>query len=225
MQFTNILASLLLASSALAVAVPEINEGSLIARNETLTDIEEPDVANFDNTPDVAEDGVEPPFDPQELTGNEGSVKLDERDLDIEESKLWSRASPASKIVSCARSYKGTKYLYGGCKSTAPFGPAKGGMDCSCLSRTCIKKGTGTTIPRTTQTQYPTKAGKCRKVARGSAKPGDLLFWGCGSSSGIHHVGVYSKKGYVTHAPHTGSTVREVKIWTSGICPSVLRCW
>jgi len=192
MQVNSILATLLLAITAIATAVPEINENtSLIARNQTI-DGEEPDVLNFDSTPDVAEDG-EPDFDPQELTGDESTVKIDERDLwtrnhtltddeepdvlnfdstpDVaedgepdfdpqeltgDESKVHVEerdiplearaASAASKIVKCARSYKGTKYLYGGCKSKAPFGPAKGGMDCSCLSRTCIKKGAGTTI-------------------------------------------------------------------------------
>jgi len=193
MQINSFLATFLLASAAIATAVPEINEhASLITRNETLSDIEEPDVVNFDSTPDVAEDGV-PDFDPQELTGSEDSVIISERDLwtrnhtliDDEEPEVLDfdstpevaedgepdfdpqeltgdesqvhmeerdiplkarAASSASKIVKCARSYKGTKYLYGGCKSKAPFGPAKGGMDCSCLSRTCIKKGAGTTI-------------------------------------------------------------------------------
>jgi len=141
MQVNSILATLLLAITAIATAVPEINENtSLIARNQTI-DGEEPDVLNFDSTPDVAEDG-EPDFDPQELTGDESKVHVEERDIPLEARA----ASAASKIVKCARSYKGTKYLYGGCKSKAPFGPAKGGMDCSCLSRTCIKKGAGTTI-------------------------------------------------------------------------------
>lgn len=146
MQFNSIFATMLLATTAIAAAVPEINEhASLISRNHTLSDAEDPDVANFDNTPDVIEDGV-PDFDPLELTQDESKVQLDERDLHLEDSQLWTRASPASKVVECARKYKGTKYLYGGCKSASPFGPAKGGMDCSCLSRTCIKKGTGITI-------------------------------------------------------------------------------
>ena len=192
MQFNSILATILLASTAIATAVPEINEqtsvitrnqtvdgeeadvvnfdntpevaedgepefdpqeltgaGStvniderdLLTRNHTLSHDEEPDVVNFDSTPDVAEDG-EPEFDPQELTADESKVHVEERDIPLEARA----ASAASKIVRCARSYKGTKYLWGGCQAKSPFGPAKGGMDCSCLSRTCIKKGAGTTI-------------------------------------------------------------------------------
>lgn len=232
MQFsTTLLAALFLTSTAFASALPQAPEDNSVslldsagATNGTEIDADTGIDDNLDGTPD---------FDPLELSQSEDSVKVEERSLydsseDLEERHhLEARATAAQKIVKCAYSYKGTKYLFGGCKSSAPFGPAKGGMDCSCLSRTCIKKGTGTTIPRTTKTQYPTKAGKCHKVARKSAKPGDMIFWGCkgSSTSGIHHVGIYSKKGYVTHAPHTGSTVREVKIWTSEICPSVVRCW
>ncbi|KAH8592290.1 hypothetical protein B0O99DRAFT_689765 [Bisporella sp. PMI_857] len=232
MQFsTTVLAALFVSSTVFASALPELQDRDALAMP---AGPELGDSASGGNDAGISdnEGGVEPQFDPQELTQDESTVKVEGRSIyeaaeDSEEGHIEARGGAGSKIVSCAYSYKGTKYLYGGCKATAPFGPAKGGMDCSCLSRTCVKKGTGTTIPRTTTTQYATKAGKCRKVARKSALPGDLIFWGCSgsSTSGIHHVGIYSKKGYVTHAPHTGTTVREEKIWTKAICPSVVRCW
>jgi hypothetical protein len=200
MQFSStFVLSLFLASTALASAIPR--DDSVVVNGTVL------------------EDGV-PDFDPLELYGEEVGAH-DERDLDA----LEARGTDGDKIVSCARSYEGTKYLYGGCKANKPFGPASGGMDCSCLSRTCVYKGTGTVIPRTTKTQYPTKAGKCHQIARSSAKPGDLLFWGCGTSAGIHHVGIYEKAGYVIHAPHTGTVVKSAKIWTSEICSHAVRCW
>jgi cell wall-associated NlpC family hydrolase len=74
---------------------------------------------------------------------------------------------------------------------------------------------------RTTSTQYP--SNKCKRFLRKSAKPGDLLFWGCGENEGIHHVGIYSKPGYIVHAPKTGDKVKEAKIWTQGICPMAVR--
>lgn len=75
---------------------------------------------------------------------------------------------------------------------------------------------------RTTQTQYPYKG--CKQLPRGSAQPGDLIFWGCGESGGVHHVGILSKKGYVIHAPHTGTVVQQSPIWTSdGLCPKAVR--
>jgi hypothetical protein len=133
MQLSSIFATLLLASSALSIALPqdlELDDTTALASNET-----------------VIEDGVEPAFDPQELAGlDESTVQVEERDIDDEYASAIEKRSAASNIVKCARNLKGTKYLFGGCKSKSPFGPAKGGMDCSCLSRTCVKKGTGTTI-------------------------------------------------------------------------------
>jgi hypothetical protein len=144
MHFTSIFATLLLASSALSIALPqdlELDDTTALASNET-----------------VIEDGVEPAFDPQELAGlDESTVEIEERDvddIDEEYSSTLDKRSPASTILSCAKKLKGTRYQWGGCKDKAPFGPVKAGMDCSCLARTCVKKGTGTTIRKSTFPQY-----------------------------------------------------------------------
>lgn len=143
MQFSAVLATLLLASSAVSIALPqELDDSTAIAGNGTT----------------VLEDGVEPAFDPQELTLDESTVQVEGRGLD--EEKTLERRSPASSIVDCAKKLKGTKYLFGGCKSTSPFGPVKGGMDCSCLSRTCVKKGTGTTIRKYSPVLRSSEANK-----------------------------------------------------------------
>jgi len=232
MQFsTTILAALFLTSSVFASALPQDPDAS-VALPELGDASSTLNATAIDEGIDDNLDG-EPEFDPAELTQDQSAVNLADRSLydeseDLEEgSHIESRKTAAQKVVDCARSYKGTKYKFGACKAKAPFGPQSGYMDCSCLSRTCVKKGAGTTIPRTTKTQYPSKAGKCHKVARKSAKPGDLVFWGCKGSStgGIHHVAIYSKKNYIVHAPKPGKTVREVKIWSAEICPSVVRCW
>jgi len=150
MQFsTTIIAALFLTSTAFATALPQVQEDASLA----IPDLDDSAVNATDIDTGISDnEGGVPEFDPLELTGDESSVKVEERslydnseDLD-DDSHIESRATAASKIVTCGRSYKGVKYLWGGCKSKAPFGPAKGGMDCSCLSRTCVKKGTGTTI-------------------------------------------------------------------------------
>jgi hypothetical protein len=128
MKLYAILATLLLSSSISALVIRDTN-------TDIDTDIDT-------NSTAIIEDGI-PDFDPQELYGDASLVEVEERDLD--DLNLEAR-SPASSIVSCARGYIGTTYLFGGCKSTPPFGPSRGGMDCSCLSRTCVYKATGKTI-------------------------------------------------------------------------------
>lgn len=125
MQLSTILA-VLMASAAIATAIPA-DDVSVMARDSS------DDAVSFDGVPE---------FDAQELY-DDTVGQFDERDVDT---GIESRATPAQKIVDCAKSWKGTKYLYGGCKAKKPFGAAKGGMDCSCLSRTCVYKGTGKTI-------------------------------------------------------------------------------
>lgn len=214
--YATVLATLFITSSVLANAIPEVADEATLDTSPAL----------FNATESTAvEDGV-PDFDPLELTGPPTIQDEAKRDLDDQGTEsAFEKRSAASTIVSCAAQLKGTRYLYGGCKAKAPFGPAKGGLDCSCLSRTCIYKGTHTQIPRTAATQYTTKDGKCHQIPRSSAKAGDLVFWGCGEKGGVHHVAIVAKPGWIWHAPHTGDHVREAKIWTQGICSKAVRCW
>lgn len=146
MQFSKaVLASIFLASTVFATALPQQDETSLALPDlPDLPDLD--DAANAADNSTVVEDGAEE-FDPLELTTDESTVHVEEKRHHIDgEPHIEARNAASNKILACARSYKGTNYLFGGCKSKAPFGPVKGGMDCSCLSRTCVKKGTGTTI-------------------------------------------------------------------------------
>lgn len=142
MKLYSVFTTLLLVSSALSIAVPPDSDGTTVASNDS-----------------GVEDGVAPAFDPQEFTADESMVNLDERDLDNEYSDALAergvgdeyseeldKRSSGSAIVQCATKLKGTKYLFNGCKSTAPFGPAKNGIGNACLARTCVKKATKTTI-------------------------------------------------------------------------------
>jgi cell wall-associated NlpC family hydrolase len=47
------------------------------------------------------------------------------------------------------------------------------------------------------------QADSGRRVARGSLKPGDLVFF-----DGLGHVGIYVGNGNFIHAPHSGTRVR-----------------
>lgn len=141
MRFSKaILASLFFASTIFATAIPQPQDDS------ATTDVDIPsldDGASSSNNTTVIEDGT-PDFDPLELTTDESSV-VQERSFEANKDHIEARNAVGNKIVACAKSYKGTKYAFGHCKPNPPFGPSNG-MDCSCLSRTCIKKGTGTTI-------------------------------------------------------------------------------
>lgn len=133
----TVLATLFVTSSVLAAAIIKVADQADIDLSPALLNATEST---------AVEDGV-PDFDPLELTGPPTIQDEQERDIDDEDiGSALEKRSAASTIVSCAANLKGTNYLYGGCKAKAPFGPAKGGLDCSCLSHTCIYKGTRTII-------------------------------------------------------------------------------
>jgi phage-related minor tail protein len=112
------------------------------------------------------------------------------------------------KAVQAARSQIGVPYSWGG---GGPGGKSRGfaqgantvGFDCSSLMQYAWYKATGNVAPRTSETQYPwtTRLGS-------KAIPGDLGFTHFGSR-GPGHVVMYSGKGKVIQAPHTGAYVNE----------------
>lgn len=101
----------------------------------------------------------------------------------------------ASKIISHAKSFEGTRYKYGG--------TTKKGMDCSGLVVTAFKKE-NIILPRTTTDL--SKRGDWIDVKQ--VKKGDLLFFATKKSSRkINHVGIVttSRPGYVEFI-HTSSS-------------------
>ncbi|KAL4862842.1 hypothetical protein BDV12DRAFT_206902, partial [Aspergillus spectabilis] len=129
-------------------------------------------------------------------------------------------------IVDAAQEELGLPYVWGGgnCK-----GPTSGGFDCSGLTQHAICEALGFEIPRTAQTQYDSKLGT--RIPRAQAKEGDLLFWGTNGNcaSGVVHVAIFMREGWMINAARTGTPVREQEIWTSyggqNICPDASRFW
>lgn len=105
-------------------------------------------------------------------------------------------ARQAASVVRIAASKRGTPYRYGA------SGPSR--FDCSGLTSWSFKR-VGKKIPRTANQQYRASS----KISRGSARPGDLVFYG-----GRHkyHVGIYAGNGKMWHSPRTGDVVKLSKI-------------
>ncbi len=89
-------------------------------------------------------------------------------------------------IVAYALQFVGNPYVYGGTSLT-------NGTDCSGFTMRVMERF-GINIPRTSRTQ----AGYGRAIDFSQARPGDLLFYGRGSSIG--HVAIYIGNGQVVHA-------------------------
>ena len=104
------------------------------------------------------------------------------------------------EVIATAKKYLGTPYVWGG---TTP-----NGFDCSGFAQYVYRQH-GITIPRTTRAQY---AGIPKHIAPNRTdllKAGDLVFFGTGgSTSAIHHVGIYIGGGGYIHAPQTGDVVK-----------------
>jgi cell wall-associated NlpC family hydrolase len=72
----------------------------------------------------------------------------------------------ASELLGLARSWLGTRYVFGGCSPS--------GIDCSCFVQT-IFKSIGVRLPRTSQLQYNATVGQGFGTI--SPGPGDLVFF------------------------------------------------
>lgn len=95
-------------------------------------------------------------------------------------------SSVRSSMVAYAKQFLGNPYVYGGTSLT-------NGTDCSGFVMR-IYEHFGYGLPRTSSAQ----AGATRTISSSQAKPGDLFFYGNGSS--VSHVAMYIGGGQVIHA-------------------------
>jgi cell wall-associated NlpC family hydrolase len=96
-----------------------------------------------------------------------------------------------NRIVGFAMHLLGTRYVWGGSTPSS-------GFDCSGFV-SYVYGHFGITLAHSSYAQ----ADSGRRVARGSLKPGDLVFF-----DALGHVGIYVGDGNFIHAPHAGTRVR-----------------
>ena len=109
------------------------------------------------------------------------------------------RVSPGLRAVQIANRLTGVPYSWGGASPRA-------GFDCSGLVQYVYGK-VGIQLPHHAASQY----GHGRRIARGSLRAGDLVFF-----SGLGHVGIYAGGGKFIHAPRRGTTVRWSRLSSHG---------
>jgi cell wall-associated NlpC family hydrolase len=99
-------------------------------------------------------------------------------------------------VIDWARTKLGLPYVWGG------ESEAEGGYDCSGLTLAAFEQ-IGVTLPRVAQDQY---YASNMHPSRDQLQPGDLVFYG--TSSNLHHVGMYVGDGMMLHAPNPRSVIR-----------------
>lgn len=103
-------------------------------------------------------------------------------------------AAKRQAIITEAKKYIGTPYLWGGSTPS--------GFDCSGFAQYVYAK-VGVSIPRTTSTQW---AGM-KSIT--TPNPGDLVFFNT-SGTGVSHVGIYLGNNQMIHAGSKGITIVDI---------------
>lgn len=110
-------------------------------------------------------------------------------------------ATYQARVVDEAAHHKGAPYSYGAA------GPTR--FDCSGFTLYVFGRF-GKRLPHNSAQQYQV----VHHVAKSQLTKGDLLFFRSSSGS-ITHVAIYAGNGYMWHAPHSGSVVQVIKIYSS----------
>ena len=109
--------------------------------------------------------------------------------------KLAPRETVGERAVRYASRLVGVPYRYGGDSPQT-------GFDCSGFVR-FVYRHFGVQLPHSSYADF----GLGRRIARGSLRPGDLVFF-----DGVGHVGMYVGIGLFIHAPHTGTDVQVTSL-------------
>ena len=114
------------------------------------------------------------------------------------------RQQKVDAVISYAKSFIGTSYVYGG------DSPNDGGFDCSGFTK-YVFSNYGYTLNRISKDQ----ALNGTYVSRAYLQPGDLIFYSFEGNGVISHVGIYLGNGRMIHSPKTGDTVKVTDVATS----------
>jgi cell wall-associated NlpC family hydrolase len=111
------------------------------------------------------------------------------------------RAAKINSVMTWAAKQKGKPYQYGAA------GPYR--FDCSGLTMYVFKHALGKSLAHNAESQYRSVT----HISRASLRPGDLVFAMSGGYA--YHVGIYAGNGYMWHAPHSGTVVKKVKMYSA----------
>ncbi|KRK45890.1 LysM peptidoglycan-binding domain-containing protein [Dellaglioa algida] len=146
--------------------------------------------SNTASTTNVATDNTTTNTNTASTSNNDAATS----NTDTAESSTTQTASySASKVISVAKSYIGTPYVWGGSTPS--------GFDCSGFTQYVFAK-VGINLNRNTVGQE----SNVTKKSTAAAQPGDLLFWGAQGST--YHVGIYLGGGQYIAAPEPGQNVK-----------------
>jgi cell wall-associated NlpC family hydrolase len=128
-----------------------------------------------------------------------------DKDLaDYRNSLEMSSVTGTSNVILNAKSYLGTKYVYGGNSKTK-------GLDCSALTQQ-VMRDAGVSLPRTAYEQ--SKVGT--KVSWSNLQPGDLIYFDTlANNKNVDHVGIYIGNGQMIHASSGSGKVVQVSVNTA----------
>lgn len=102
------------------------------------------------------------------------------------------------KMINFAKQYVGYSYRYGGTS-------LKNGIDCSAFTQQVYRQH-GISIPRTSSSQ----GSSGTRVSKENLKPGDLVFYGSGSS--INHVAMFIGNNQIVHASNRRDGIKISKM-------------
>jgi cell wall-associated NlpC family hydrolase len=112
------------------------------------------------------------------------------------------RQAKVQRALAWVAHEKGKPYHYGSA------GPSR--FDCSGLVLYVFKHAINKSLSHNAEAQYRAT----QHISRSYLRPGDLVFE-VDSRGYAFHVGIYAGSGYIWHAPHSGTTVKKQKMWSS----------
>lgn len=119
--------------------------------------------------------------------------KLVDYDASVSNEDTSTSSTTREKVIAYAKTFLGTKYVYGGTKPST-------GFDCSGFVRYVLAEY-GFSIPRTSASQY----SDTTRIKKSELKLGDLIFFG--NSGKVNHVGMYIGNNNFIHAENSDTGV------------------